>query len=73
LPPEPSGAYYYESTDGSYFQLYARLENDKDKDLTLSGQDVMVYSGTDCTSGTCNYGIASTNIDPATGHILVVE
>jgi general secretion pathway protein G len=75
LPADPSdGAYYYDSTDGTYFQLYAFLENENDGDLTKDGSDnVMVYSGTDCTLGTCNYGIASTNIDPISSHALVSE
>ena len=75
LPADPSGYnYYYDSTDGTYFQLYAHLENDQDGALTKDVNDViMVYSGTNCVVGTCNYGIASTNLDPTEGHNLVTE
>ncbi len=75
LPTDPSGySYYYDSDDGSYFQLYARLENENDGSLTKDSDNaVMVYFTTDCGSGTCNYGIASTNIDPSTGHSLISE
>ena len=75
LPTDPSGYnYYYDSSDGTYFQLYAYLENEQDGELTKDVNDVvMVYSGTDCVIGTCNYGIASTNTYPTTGHTLVTE
>jgi general secretion pathway protein G len=77
LPMDPGGStYYYTSSDGSQFQLYAILENENDGDVNKSGGSVQVYTGTDCgveSSITCNYGIASTNTDPATGHALVVE
>jgi prepilin-type N-terminal cleavage/methylation domain-containing protein len=75
LPPDPSKfAYYYESTDGSYFQMYAYLENENDQSIVKDAEDVvMVYSGTDCVIGSCNYGIASTNTEPAEGHPLVTE
>lgn len=75
LPEDPSDfAYFYESTDGSYFQLYAYLENANDGALTKDeDEEVMVYTLTDCVVGTCNYGIASTNADPETGHALVSE
>ena len=75
LPADPSEfAYYYDSSDGTYFQFYAYLENENDQDLTKDADDaVMVYSGTDCGVGTCNYGISSTNTSPADGHTLISE
>lgn len=75
LPSDPSGfAYYYDSTDGTYYQLYAYLENDQDIALTRDENDaVMVYSNTDCVIATCNYGISSTNVSPALTHTLVSE
>jgi len=75
LPTDPNDfSYFYESTDGSYFQLYAYLENENDSDLTKDEADnVMVYVGTDCVISACNYGIASTNIGPTSGHALVTE
>lgn len=75
LPTDPSEfAYYYESADGSFYQLYAYLENENDQSLIKDDDGVvMVYAGTDCTIGTCNYGIASTNANLTTGHALVTE
>jgi general secretion pathway protein G len=74
LPDDPRAAYYYESTDGTDFKIYALLENENDGDLVKDENDnIMVYSGTNCQTGTCNYGIASTNTDPSDGHTLVVE
>lgn len=74
LPADPRGqAYYYESTDGTYYQLYALLENASDQALSLGdGGVVMVYTDTDCGSAACNYGIASSNSTPAEGHTLAV-
>jgi type II secretion system protein G len=78
LPSDPGGyTYYYTSTDGSQFQLYAYLENENDKDLNedIDGNP-QVYTGTDCgASGiqTCNYGISSSNTNPTDGHALTVE
>lgn len=74
LPTDPSdGAYYYTSTDGRSYQLYARLENQQDGDLYKDGDAVMIYSGTDCVIGPCNFGISSTNALPETGHPLLAE
>lgn len=75
LPLDPSEfAYFYESTDGTYFQIYAYLENQNDRDLIKDVNDqVMVYSTTGCVIGTCNYGIASSNEVPTTGHALITE
>lgn len=59
--PQSTSSYYYDS-DGTYFKVYARLENTKDEG---SGVDQTGYAGTNCGGGsTCTYGIASTNIAP---------
>ena len=77
LPSDPGGyAYYYTSVTGDRYQLYAYMENENDKDLSKSGGNIQVYTGTDCGANgivTCNYGLSSSNIDPATGHALTVE
>lgn len=60
LPSDvPTGATYYYDSDGTYFRLYARLENTQDQSdgINLDG-----YDGTNCGGGAlCTYGIASTN------------
>jgi len=60
LPVDPSGnSYYYESdSDGSYYKLYALLENTKDKAASAA-----MYTGPKCTSSanSCNYMVKSTN------------
>lgn len=75
LPVDPSkAAYYYDSPDGKYFQLYARLENENDGELSKNTDGaILVYSGTDCLTGACDFGIASTNTGPQAGHPLAVE
>jgi len=62
LPQDTLSAqqYYYVSTDGTYFQLYTRLENTMDSDIKFYSGPKCV--GTDSTS--CNYGVASTNKNP---------
>lgn len=64
LPDDPINSldYYYES-DGSYYRLYARMENNKDIAVPKDGgENPQVYSGLDCGSLECNYGISSPNI-----------
>ncbi|MCC6711234.1 MAG: type II secretion system protein [Candidatus Pacebacteria bacterium] len=77
LPSDPGAyTYYYTSVTGDEFQLYTYLENENDRDLNKDGDNIQVYTGTDCgVNGiqTCNYGISSSNTDPASGHSLTVE
>lgn len=64
FPGDPSSnEYYYETdADGSYFRLYARLENELDRQSAQLSGSPAVYSGTDCgVGGECNYGISSSN------------
>lgn len=75
LPEDPRTAqnYYYDSdAGGTYYQLYANLENTDDDAIKKSGTTVRVYTGTSCDgAGTdCNYGIASPNALPETNHAL---
>lgn len=59
LPADPSGySYYYVSTNGKSYQLYAHLENTKDAGLL----GTITYT-TEC-GGECNYGVSSTNSMP---------
>jgi prepilin-type N-terminal cleavage/methylation domain-containing protein len=70
---------YYYGTDaaGTYFQLYARLENTKDSDIPQVSGGPAYYQGTNCSSGAdpvyCNYGVSSSNIAVSTGHTPVYE
>lgn len=59
LPTDPRGtwAYRYVSTDGSYYIMYARLENTEDP-------AIQTYSGVSCGSQECNYAISSANVTP---------
>lgn len=71
MPEDPTigNTFYYDATLhpvsglNTKFQLYARLENEKDKDVpkNIDG-DAQVYPLTDCgNSQACNYGISSSN------------
>lgn len=74
LPSDPSGGTYYYMSDGSYFQIYANLENDEDRDAPKDiNDDPLYYSNPEaeagnnaCGGGDCNYGRSSTNIDLGT-------
>ena len=68
LPVEANASqrYVYLSTDGTYYQLYARLENTLDSNIPKNAQDEpRVFADLDCSSTGvtvyCNYGVASTN------------
>lgn len=71
MPEDPTvgNTFYYNAIPhpvsglNTKFQLYARLENKKDKDVpkNIDG-DAQVYPVTDCgNSRACNYGISSSN------------
>jgi len=69
MPEDPSGGkYYYISLDGSSYQIYAHLENDKDRDVPENATGDPTYyvnpeteSGS-CEIGDCNYGRSSSNV-----------
>ena len=75
LPSDPKSSlsYHYES-DGTSYQLYARLENNLDMAVPKDAQDAsQVFSGLACGSLECNYGVASSNTTPEAGRTLVTE
>ena len=49
------GDYSYE-TDGTYYKIYARLENERDPSIGS-------YPGTTCGDDECNCGVSSSNIN----------
>lgn len=70
MPQDPSGGtYYYISEDGSSYQIYAHLENEKDRDVPVDSNGDSTYytnpsdSGGSCGIGVCNYGRSSSNVD----------
>jgi type II secretion system protein G len=74
LPSDPNASqhYYYDSdAAGTYYQIYALLENKDDKDLNKNGTTVRTYTGTTCAPSLgCTYGTSSTNKTPEDGHAL---
>lgn len=74
LPSDPtSGINYFYSSDGSSYQIYARLENTLDQSVPVDADDEpQVYSGLDCGLS-CNYGVSSPNTTPAAGRTLANE
>ena len=62
---------YYTDANGTFFQLYALLENTEDRDVPESGGTPQTYQNTDCGGSTpnCNFGITSSNTNvEANGH-----
>jgi len=54
------------------YQLYARLENELDKNVPKDADnDPQVFSGLDCGYKSCNYGVSSSNMTPETDRTLV--
>ncbi len=66
LPSDPTSnrSYYYDSLENNTkFQLYARLENERDPNL-------ITITNPECGTGIiCNYGISSSNISPEEGRL----
>lgn len=78
LPADPSGKSYYYDVLGAAntsYQLYARLENTLDSDVTKDGSgNPEAYTGLSCGGASlCNYGIASTDTTAAAGRTKVSE
>lgn len=66
LPSDPisTQTYYYVSTSGTNFKIYAKLENANDAG---DGVDQNGYTGTNCSTNSaveCTYGIASGDASP---------
>ena len=73
IPTDPNdGAYYYISdSDGTYFRIYAHLENERDREVPLDASEDPTYYVEPfdevgigaCATGDCNYGRSSSNVD----------
>lgn len=74
LPAEnrSSRTYHYQS-NGQWWQLYARLENDRDRDIPTDASDNPQNYGVSCGDQNCNYGISSSNITPEHNRTLETE
>lgn len=59
VPKGPKGeSYCYESNDGTYYKIYAKLENTKDPKIITPSSSV-------CTAENgYNYGVSSSNVTP---------
>jgi prepilin-type N-terminal cleavage/methylation domain-containing protein len=58
--------FYVSDANGTYFQLYARLENTQDSDIPKNSSNQARYfpnfiCGTGTSTVKCNYGVASSN------------
>ena len=72
IPTDPNDGYYYYVSDGSYYRIFAHLENDQDRDVPLdASEDPTYYTEPNdvdsavnaCVLGECNYGRSSTNVN----------
>jgi prepilin-type N-terminal cleavage/methylation domain-containing protein len=65
LPKDPlaNWKYFYLQENNGYY-LFARLENEEDPSVAVSGGNPAFYADTDCVgeSDSCNYVIKSTNL-----------
>lgn len=71
LPADPKGNSYYYLTDveGSYYQLFAFLENEEDAEAAKIGTEPGFYQNTSCRSeggvaqlDSCNFVLMSSNV-----------
>lgn len=70
VPVDPRSSSYYYDSDGTYWQLYARLENTRDPAVPKSGSDDPQNYGVSCGTTACNYGVSSTNTSPEEGRTV---
>lgn len=81
LPEEKTSArnYYYVTEGGQNqtYAIFARLENDQDKDIPVNpvSEAYQYYNGTNCGASFngCNYAISSSNTTPETFFPLADE
>lgn len=68
LPNDPSSflSYFYLSSDGTFYKLYAKLENTNDLCFSSSSSCSLTgFEGTNCGGSTpCNYVVTSSNVNP---------
>lgn len=65
LPEDPSSSrqYFYQS-DGTYWAVYALLENTLDPDVVLDDKSKpSTYADTNCGNTECNYRLTSSNFE----------
>ena len=61
IPTDPIGFTYEYESDGTYYKIFAHLENENDKDLVPeTGCDAV--RDVDCGASSCNYGVSSANV-----------
>ncbi len=74
LPADPgtAGLNYYYLSNGSAYQLYARLENDQDGAIPILDDDPANY-GISCGELNCNYGVASSNKTVTDGRTITAD
>ena len=76
LPADPKDSqynyYYLSDSDGSFYQLYARLENEHDSEVPVVGGEPANY-GLDCGGANCNYGRSSSNVTVSEGRTLMAD
>lgn len=73
LPDDPREQYdYYYDSDGSYFQLYARLENTLDAEVPTVAEAPANY-GISCGDENCNYGISSSNTTVESNRTILTD
>lgn len=67
IPQDPiNGNNYFYDSDGSFYLIYALLENEKDPELEIVDKVIQTYPDTSCGSSngsniSCNFGIGSAN------------
>ena len=64
IPEDPTANTFFYVSDGTEYQIYARLENVDDRDVPLATGNVpgkYTPVNNKCGGSGCNYGIASTN------------
>lgn len=72
VDPRPGLSEYFYDSDGTFFQVYTRLERTDDPEVPKLSGNPANY-GVDCGNLECNFGLSSPNITVESGRVIAED